>query len=82
MRNYKRKTITEYSKDDWKVTVDHYNNKTMKMNEIFIKYKLLKTTILNNVEPLRKKRKKPFISYGVAQKLVKGLINLANWGFG
>ena len=54
----------------------------MKMNEIFIKYKLLKTTILNNVEPLRKKRKKPFISYGVAQKLVKGLKNLANWGFG
>jgi hypothetical protein len=67
MRNNKRKT--KYTQENLTEAVENLNNKTMKMKEILFKYQIPKTTLINNLERLRTRGRKPFLSLEVKRKL-------------
>jgi len=45
-------------------------------------YKIPKTTFINNLDCLRTRGRKPFLSEEIEKKLTEGCLSLANKGFG
>jgi hypothetical protein len=67
MGNYKRKTVKKYSQEDLNEAIDHLNNKTMKKKEF-----------INNLDCLRTRGRKPFLSEEIEKKLTEGCLSFVN----